>query len=76
MTQATIAASDASTHHHIDPQVRSFLADLSKDTSPFWTLPGAQMWRQSSLIIRRSQKQCSQLRSSKLRRGDMGGQAW
>jgi acetyl esterase len=43
MTQAAIAASDPSTDHHIDPQVRSFLAELNKDTSPFWTLPGPQV---------------------------------
>ncbi len=24
----------------IDPKVRSFLAELNKDSSPFWVLPG------------------------------------
>ena len=40
MTQ-TLAAQvpDAGTDPRIDPQVRSFLADLNKDSSPFWELP-------------------------------------
>jgi acetyl esterase/lipase len=40
MTQTTFAAgSDAATDPRIDPQVRAFLADLNKDSSPFWELP-------------------------------------
>ena len=39
MTQSTLAAPDAATDPRIDPQVRSFLADLNKDSSPFWELP-------------------------------------
>lgn len=40
MTQ-TVAAQvpNAATDPRIDPQVRSFLADLNKDSSPFWELP-------------------------------------
>jgi len=40
MTQ-TLAAqvSDAATDARIDPQVRAFLAELNKDSSPFWELP-------------------------------------
>jgi acetyl esterase/lipase len=40
MTQAAIAASpDPATDHRLDPQVRSFLAEINKDSSPFWELP-------------------------------------
>ena len=40
MAQALAAeAPDAATDPRIDPQVRSFLADLNKDSSPFWELP-------------------------------------
>jgi acetyl esterase/lipase len=39
MTQAAHAASDAATDPRIDPQVRSFLAKINKDPSPFWELP-------------------------------------
>ncbi|BDG04205.1 alpha/beta hydrolase [Anaeromyxobacter oryzae] len=40
MTQAMAAqAPDAATDPRIDPQVRSFLVDLNKDSSPFWKLP-------------------------------------
>lgn len=30
---------DAATDPRIDPQIRSFLAELNKDSSPFWELP-------------------------------------
>src|SRR3954452_3033606 len=30
---------NAATDPRIDPQIRSFLADLNKDSSPFWELP-------------------------------------
>ena len=33
------AAPDAATDPRIDPQVRSFLARINKDPSPFWELP-------------------------------------
>jgi acetyl esterase/lipase len=36
---AFAATSDAATDPRIDPQVRAFLADLNKDSSPFWELP-------------------------------------
>src|SRR5258708_2727798 len=40
MTQAAIAAApDAATDPRIDPQVRSFLAKINNDSSPFWELP-------------------------------------
>jgi acetyl esterase/lipase len=42
MTQiaaAAPAAPDAASDPRIDPQVRSFLAKINKDSSPFWELP-------------------------------------
>ena len=40
LAQTTLAAtSDAAADLRIDPQVRAFLADLNKDSSPFWELP-------------------------------------
>lgn len=40
MTQVVAAlAPNAATDPRIDPQVRSFLAELNKDSSPFWELP-------------------------------------
>jgi acetyl esterase len=40
MTQAAIAAApDAATDPRIDPEVRSFLAKINRDSSPFWELP-------------------------------------
>jgi acetyl esterase len=39
MTQAALAALDAAADLRIDPQVRSFLAKINKDSSPFWQLP-------------------------------------
>ena len=36
MTQVALAAPDAATDPRIDPQVRSFLANINKDSSPFW----------------------------------------
>jgi acetyl esterase/lipase len=40
MTQLTAAQTpSAATDPRIDPQVRAFLADLNKDSSPFWELP-------------------------------------
>jgi acetyl esterase/lipase len=40
MTQAAIAAApDAATDPRIDSEVRSFLAKINKDSSPFWELP-------------------------------------
>jgi len=39
MTQPAHAAPDAATDPRIDPQVRSFLAQINKDSSPFWELP-------------------------------------
>jgi acetyl esterase len=43
MTHTAQAATDATKDPHIDPQVRSFLAEVNKDPSPFWTLPGPQV---------------------------------
>ena len=43
MTQMTTdiaaAQSDPTTDPRIDPQIRSFLAKINKDSSPFWELP-------------------------------------
>jgi acetyl esterase len=40
MTQIAAAATpDAATDPRIDPRVRSFLAEINKDSSPFWELP-------------------------------------
>ncbi len=40
ITQATQAATpDPATDSRIDPQVRAFLREINKDTSPFWELP-------------------------------------
>ncbi|WP_263366459.1 alpha/beta hydrolase [Edaphobacter bradus] len=42
MTQTLAAQAqipDAATDPRIDPQIRSFLAELNKDSSPFWELP-------------------------------------
>ena len=40
MTQLAAAQTpNAATDTRIDPQVRTFLAELNKDSSPFWELP-------------------------------------
>jgi acetyl esterase len=42
MTQAfatQVQIPDAATDPRIDPQIRGFLAELNKDSSPFWELP-------------------------------------
>src|SRR5579862_5459925 len=39
MTQLAAQTPDAATDPRIDPQIRSFLAELNKDSSPFWELP-------------------------------------
>jgi acetyl esterase/lipase len=39
MTQLVAHPPDAATDLRIDPQIRAFLADLNKDSSPFWELP-------------------------------------
>lgn len=39
MTQVAIAAPNAATDPRIDPQIRPFLAELNRDSSPFWELP-------------------------------------
>jgi len=39
MTQLAAAAPNAATDPRIDPQIRSFLAEINKDSSPFWELP-------------------------------------
>jgi acetyl esterase/lipase len=36
---ATAQIPDAATDPRIDPQIRAFLAELNKDSSPFWELP-------------------------------------
>ena len=39
MTQIAAAAPNAATDPRIDPQVRLFLGEINKDSSPFWELP-------------------------------------
>ena len=39
MIQPSQAAPDAATDPRIDPQVRAFLREINKDSSPFWELP-------------------------------------
>lgn len=39
MIQAVFTEPDASTDPRIDPQVRAFLRDIDKDSSPFWEHP-------------------------------------
>jgi acetyl esterase len=39
MTHVAAAAPNAATDARIDPQIRSFLAEINKDSSPFWQLP-------------------------------------
>jgi acetyl esterase len=39
MTQIAVAAPNAANDPRIDPQIRSFLAEINKDSSPFWELP-------------------------------------
>lgn len=41
--QAVAEIPDAATDPRIDPQIRAFLAELDKNASPFWTLPGPQV---------------------------------
>lgn len=39
MTNVAAAAPSAATDARIDPQIRSILAEINKDSSPFWQLP-------------------------------------
>ncbi|MGO9084636.1 MAG: alpha/beta hydrolase [Terriglobales bacterium] len=39
ITQAAAQSPNAATDPRIDPQVRAFLAEFNKDSSPFWELP-------------------------------------
>jgi acetyl esterase/lipase len=39
MTQAAAQTPNAASDPRIDPQVRAFLAEINKDSSPFWELP-------------------------------------
>ncbi|NLS03409.1 alpha/beta hydrolase [Rhizobium sp. P32RR-XVIII] len=39
MTQTIAIAADANTDPRIDPEIRSFLAEINKDSSAFWELP-------------------------------------
>ena len=43
MTNPAAAATDAAKDPHIDPKIRSFLAEINKDSSPFWTRPGPEV---------------------------------
>ncbi|UGY14925.1 alpha/beta hydrolase [Bradyrhizobium septentrionale] len=39
MSHVAAAAPNAATDARIDPQIRSFLTEINKDSSPFWQLP-------------------------------------
>ena len=39
MTSLAAAAPDPASDLRIDPQIRAFLAEINKDSSPFWELP-------------------------------------
>ena len=39
MSQAAFGAPDAAADPRIDPEIRTFLAKINKDSSPFWELP-------------------------------------
>jgi acetyl esterase len=41
--QAAMATPEAAQDPRTDPQIRTFLAEVSKGNSPFWTLPGPQV---------------------------------
>ena len=43
MVQAATVARDAATDPNIDPKIRLFLAELNKDSSPFWEKPGPEV---------------------------------
>jgi acetyl esterase len=43
MNQAAMGAPNAATDPRIDPQIRSFLAEVNKDSSPYWEKPGPQV---------------------------------
>jgi acetyl esterase len=43
MTHAAAGAPDAATDPRIDPKVRAFLAEVNKNSSPFWELPGPEV---------------------------------
>jgi acetyl esterase/lipase len=43
MSQTAAAAGEVANDLHLDPQVRSFLSALNKDSSPFWELPGPEV---------------------------------
>jgi acetyl esterase len=43
MTQAAMAAPDVATDPQIDPQIRTFLTELNKDSTPFWERPGPEV---------------------------------
>jgi acetyl esterase len=43
MTHTTAAAPDAATDPRIDPKIRAFLAEVNKNSSPYWELPGPQV---------------------------------
>ena len=42
MTYVAAAAPSPANDARIDPQIRSFLAEINKDSSPFWQLPQLQ----------------------------------
>src|SRR3954467_5872712 len=43
MTHTTAAVPDASTDPRINPKIRTFLAELNKNSSPYWEMPGPEV---------------------------------
>ena len=43
MTQAVFTSPDAATDSNIRPTLRSFLAEVNKDNSPYWEKPGPEV---------------------------------
>ncbi len=43
LAHSALASTPVETDGHLDPQVRAFLSQVNKDSSPFWTLPGPQV---------------------------------
>jgi acetyl esterase len=43
MTRTVFTSPDAATDPHIDPRIRSFLAEVNRDNSPYWEKPGPEV---------------------------------
>jgi acetyl esterase len=64
---------DAATDPRIDPQVRSFLAELNKDSSPFWELPQPKPQEILTELQNKTPVDALELRPSKRRSRKMDG---